>query len=345
MRTFVSVIVITKNNVETLENCIVSLLNQTYPKESYEIIFVDGHSTDGTDKMIKRYAKNHSLLKLCYENYGTMGYARNLGVSKSKGSIIAFTDGDAVVPKDWIERITNVFNNDVRLAAIGGLEILVSSGESGRIIESWRRLKRVTGIKAVACIRTVNFAIRRHALLSCGGFDPKLSHRDEAELLARLYSKAKTTNILYDPEIVVHHKRPPSRKIGARIRKVFEKSLVGTSVLMRRYVMKVAVANPSSSLGTSFLLILACIAGGPLFLFSIAAGWLTNISVIALLLYLVILLIYMTAVFLRTRKVNLVIPLILTSHLVVRIAGTFFGLIKWFLDFVTQKFGRVEAVT
>jgi len=41
MLPFVSVIVITKNNTKTIEDCIVSLVNQTYPKESHEIIIAE----------------------------------------------------------------------------------------------------------------------------------------------------------------------------------------------------------------------------------------------------------------------------------------------------------------
>lgn len=336
MLPFISVIVITKNNAKTVENCIVSLLNQTYPKENYEIIFVDGYSIDGTDKVIKKYSRDHSFLKLYYENYGTMGYARNLGISKSRGDIIAFTDGDAVLPKDWVERIVKAFNN-VQLVAVGGLDVIVSSDESGSIIDSWRRLRKAKGVKAIPCIKTVNFAIRRDAVLSCGGFDPTLNHLDEAELLARLYSKTKAGNVFYDPEIIVYHKRPQSTKMGRRIKKVFKKSVVATSVLMRRYMMKVAIENPISPLATSFYLILACIVTIPLFLFSIATGLFTSILMFTLLLYLVILSIYLVHMFLKTRKVTLFIPLILTTDCVVRFAGTFFGLIKWFRDFVYAR--------
>jgi len=332
MLPFVSVVVITKNNAKTVEECIFSLLNQTWPKENYEIIFVDGHSSDGTDKLIKKYAKDHLFLKIYYENYGTMGYARNLGVSKSKGDIIAFTDGDAVAPKDWIENIANMFDHAVQLIAMGGLDIMVFSGESGRIIDSWRRLRRAVGVKAIPCIKTVNFAIRRDAILSCGGFDQGLNHWDEAELMARLYSKTKACKILYDPEIIVYHKRERASSVGMRIKKIFKKSLVGTPILVRRHMIKVAIANPTSSIGTSFLLILACSAGIPFFLFSIATGSFTNILAIVSLLYMVILSIYMVAVFLRIRRVTIVIPLILTIDLVVRLAGTCFGLLKWFRD-------------
>ncbi len=335
MLPFVSIIVITRNNAETIEKCIASLLNQTYPKEKYEVIFVDGHSNDGTDKAIAKHAEHNPSLGLYYEDYGTMGYARNLGIEKSKGEIIAFTDGDAFVPESWLERIVNAFV-DGTLAAIGGFDILVSSKESSRIIDSWRRTKNAAGVKAIPCIKTVNFAIRRDALLSCGGFDPSLSHWDEAELMARL-SKADIGNILYDPEIVVYHMRSRPSGFSTRIKRVFRKSLSGTSVLMRNHMMRVAVANPASNLGTSFFMILAVVVGIPLLLFSVAVGLLMNILFLGLVSYLIVLSLYLAEMFRRTRRVDFRVPLLLAVDGVAQFLGTFCGLLKWLLQSVATK--------
>jgi glycosyltransferase involved in cell wall biosynthesis len=328
MLPFVSVIVITKNNAKTIEDCIVSLVNQTYPKENYEVIFVDGRSGDGTEEVIKKYMRTCQLLKLFYEDYGTMGYARNLGVRKSKGEIIAFTDGDAVLPENWIESIVNRFRENA-LVAVGGLDILISSSGSSRIIDSWRRLKKTVGIKAIPHIKTVNFAIRRDALVSCGGFDLRLSHLDEGELLARLYAKTKTNGILYDPEIVVYHKRAKSIAITGRIKKVFRKSVIGTPVLMRRYMAKVAIANPLSPIAIGLYLILVCVFGVPLSLLLIMLGLFTTLFVITVFLYIVALGVYMVDVFLKNRKVVASIPFVLTVDVIARLAGTFVGLVKW----------------
>jgi glycosyltransferase involved in cell wall biosynthesis len=336
MASFVSVIVITRNNAKTIDDCIIGLLHQTCLRESYEIIVVDGHSTDGNDKIVEKYASNDSSIRLFYENQGTMGFARNLGISKSKGDIISFTDGDAVLPTDWIERIVDMFKHDVKLIAIGGFDKLVSSSESSRVIDSWRRLKRVTGVKAIPCIKTVNFAIRREAIISCGGFDQSLSHWDETELLARLYAKTKNGNILYDPNLVVYHKREQTSSIS-RVRKVFRKSLVGTPVLMRKHMMEVAIANPFSPLATSFYMILICVVGLPIFALSIVTGLFVDILLSALLIYLIMLGIYFVRMFLKTRIFVPVTPLILTIDFVVRIFGTLIGIAKWIKDIFTRS--------
>jgi glycosyltransferase involved in cell wall biosynthesis len=297
---------------------------------------VDGHSNDGTDEIIKKYVGDYPFLKLCYENYGTMGYARNLGVSESKGDIIAFTDGDAVVPKDWIEKIAGFFA-DSNLVAVGGLDLLVSSSESDRIIDSWRRLGKTVGVRAIPSIKTVNFAIRRNAVLSCGGFDPELSHWDEAETLARIYSRKGDAEILYDPEVIVYHKRAKPLDLISRIRKTFRKSLVGTSVLMRRHMMKVALVNPISSIGISFLMIPVCIIGILAIAFSIVTGLFLQILVLGFLIYIVALGVYSISIFRKISTFAPKIPLILTVDFIIRFIGTFFGLIRWCITLKKAK--------
>ena len=51
----VSVIVPVYNGEKTIEKCILSLMDQDYPRDRYEIIVVDHGSTDGTAKIVKQF--------------------------------------------------------------------------------------------------------------------------------------------------------------------------------------------------------------------------------------------------------------------------------------------------
>jgi glycosyltransferase involved in cell wall biosynthesis len=328
---FASVVVITKNNSKTIGETITSLLNQTYPSDMYEIVVVDGHSNDGTDEIVTQFTKGNSNVRLLYENRGTMGYARNIGVEQSRGDVILFIDGDAQAPKDWIEKMVGALEGN--LTVVGGLDILVSSSESTQIMDSWRRLKKIYGVKAIPCIKTVNFAVKRNALLSCGGFDPSLSHWDEAEVMARIYSKMKDARILYDPSIVVYHRHSRTSSLVRRIKGVFRRSVNGTAVLMRRHMIRVAIASPTSTIGVSFLLIPLCISGIIAVVLSIVTGLLLRNLIISLIVYLVALGTYVFFMFRRTRSSSLRVPLILTIDLVVRLTGTLVGLVKWLFSF------------
>jgi hypothetical protein len=189
------------------------------------------------------------------------------------------------------------------------------------------------GIKAIPCIKTVNFAIRRHALLSCGGFDPALSHWDEAEVMARLWSKMNDAKILYDPDIIVYHKHAGRSSPYRRIKGIFKRSVNGTAVLMRRHMIKVAISSPTSTIGVSFILIPLCISCIIAIFLSFITGFLLGSLIIGLLTYAVILGIYIVQMFRRTRSYSLRMPLLLTVDFVVRLAGTFLGLVKWSFSF------------
>jgi glycosyltransferase involved in cell wall biosynthesis len=332
MLPFVSVIVVTKNNAQTIEKCIKSLLTQDYPSEFYEIVFVDGHSVDGTDEIIKKYAKDYPIIQLHYEEHGTIGYARNVGINKSRGEIILFIDGDAYSPKEWIKKIVEKFINNDRLAIIGGLDVLVSSGRvissSSSVIDSWRRLKRNVGIKAIPCIKTVNFAIKRTVALACGGFDPTLSYWEEPELMARLYVKMGIDDILYDPKIIVYHQRRIANTYS-RIRKVFRNSVICVPVFLRKHMIHVALANPASPLATNLYMVFACVIGIPLLTCLTAYGLLLSSLTIILPLYLFLLGIYTFYACVRTKKFTWTLPFTLTLSCTVRLVGTLFGLIRW----------------
>lgn len=340
---FVSIVVITRNNSKTIRECIDSLLDQTYPKEKFELIFVDGHSNDGTDEIIREFSVGFPHIKLCYENCGKMGYARNLGVSNSNGDILAFTDADAVLPRAWLEKLVNVFS-DPDIIAVGGMDLLVSDGQSDKIIDSWRRLKKAVGVKAIPCIKTVNLGIRRDELLSCGGFDPALSHWDEAEMLARLQQEMVNGQILYDPEIVVYHKRPGNKGIRSRIRKTFQKSVIGTPVLTRNRMIKIALANPTSSIGIAFLFIPFCLASITLLLLSVAIGRLVQMIIFGLLTYLVFMSIFAFSMYRKAHHFNMKIPLLLTVDFVVRFFGTLLGLCRLLYEFVLKSSKRTSVI-
>lgn len=49
----------------------------------------------------------------------------NVGINVARGDIIAFIDGDAYPPKDWLGKIVAAFTGNDRLAVLGGIDFLV----------------------------------------------------------------------------------------------------------------------------------------------------------------------------------------------------------------------------
>ena len=92
----VSVIVPIYNVEKYLDECMVSLLNQTL--KDIEIILVDDESPDNCPKMCDEYANKDKRVKVVHKKNGGLGFARNSGLDVATGEYVAFIDSD-----DWIK--------------------------------------------------------------------------------------------------------------------------------------------------------------------------------------------------------------------------------------------------
>ena len=96
MNDLISVIVPIYNVEKYINQCIDSIINQTY--KNLEIILVDDGSPDNCGRICDEYAKKDSRIKVVHKENGGVCSARNIGMEKSTGKWIAFIDSD-----DWIE--------------------------------------------------------------------------------------------------------------------------------------------------------------------------------------------------------------------------------------------------
>jgi glycosyltransferase involved in cell wall biosynthesis len=102
----ISVIVPAYNEETSITTCLRSLCNQTLERDEYEIIVVDGNSSDRTRELAKQYAD-----QVFIQTSKKVGGARNDGVMRAKGEIVATTDADCIIPPDWLEIIKKDFGN------------------------------------------------------------------------------------------------------------------------------------------------------------------------------------------------------------------------------------------
>lgn len=100
----ISVIVPTYNEEASIEECLKSLCSQTIPRNEYEIIVVDGNSKDRTREIAKAYAD-----EVFIQTSKKVGGARNDGVLRARGEIVATTDADCFIPPDWLSKIRKDF--------------------------------------------------------------------------------------------------------------------------------------------------------------------------------------------------------------------------------------------
>lgn len=113
----ISVVTVSYNAVSTIEQTILSVINQTYPHIEY--IIIDGGSTDGTVDIIKKYAD-----KIAYwvsEPDKGIYDAMNKGIKVATGEWINFMNsGDCLYRNDTIEKILNKSSTTNNVSIIYG---------------------------------------------------------------------------------------------------------------------------------------------------------------------------------------------------------------------------------
>lgn len=206
----ISVIVPTKNSGNRIEKCLTSVLHQSYP--NYEIIVVDGHSSDDTIELASKFP-----VRIFFEEGGTRASACNVGIAHSKGEIVAFTDDDCVVPENWLEHIAMNFANP-SLQVLGGPSL--TPQDSTRLEQAFGAINAhilpftTFGERSVRRVWGCNSAYRKSVIIAAGGFNERLATAEEIELQYRIHRKGG--EISYDHNLIVLHYRRANLRLFFR---------------------------------------------------------------------------------------------------------------------------------
>lgn len=123
----ISVIVSVYNTEKYIEKCLDSLLNQTY--SNIEIVVINDCSTDGSLKILKKYAKKYDNMILIEnkENKG-LSYSRNVGLEKATGKYIGYIDSDDYVDSTYYEQMMKAIKKEKSEIAIADMKIVYEDG-------------------------------------------------------------------------------------------------------------------------------------------------------------------------------------------------------------------------
>jgi glycosyltransferase involved in cell wall biosynthesis len=147
MQPIVSVITISLNSENTIENTIKSVLNQTY--KNIEYIVIDGGSVDNTIRVINKYS--HAIAKIISEKDKGIYDAFNKGLNISAGEYIQFVNSDDILDREKIANCVHYMQRNPHTDIINGdLNMINSSGETYEIIKGkkpdfWTKLE-MTGM-------------------------------------------------------------------------------------------------------------------------------------------------------------------------------------------------------
>jgi cellulose synthase/poly-beta-1,6-N-acetylglucosamine synthase-like glycosyltransferase len=104
-QTQISIIIPARNEEKNIKALLVSILDQSYPKELFEIIVVDDDSSDSTAAIVSQYSQVR-LIQLTERNSNAYKKkAIETGIHAAKGALIVTTDADCTVGKEWLSQI------------------------------------------------------------------------------------------------------------------------------------------------------------------------------------------------------------------------------------------------
>jgi len=215
----VSVCICTYNRCEGLCSALDSVLGQHADGVRFEVIVVDNNSTDETKQVVESFVRRgHSHLRCVFEGQQGLSHARNAGIAVARSPLVAFTDDDVRVARDWVSTIKRAFEEHPDAAWVGGkvLPSWPSPPPRWLTVKDWGPLALAdhgelpfyTSEGCQTCLVGANLAVRRDVLEQYGGFAPHLQRvqdsigsMEDHELQMRLWRANRKG--LYVPELVV----------------------------------------------------------------------------------------------------------------------------------------------
>ncbi len=210
---FVSVVIAARNEEKNLPDLIHDLVNQEYPMNKLEIIFVNDQSSDATGGILTEAAENYAFIKHIRidersSELSPKKHALTLGIEAAQGDIIVSTDADCRVPKFWVSSMAySVVQN-------GGITVGYSSVKGDSFFDQYQRMDFLGIITANAGVAGwgsywsgtgQNLAYKKFDFESIGGFEPvkdKISGDDM--YLVQAISNMQSGALNIDPNSFVY---------------------------------------------------------------------------------------------------------------------------------------------
>jgi glycogen synthase len=212
MLTF-SIVINTYNRAHTLPRTLESLQSLRHSK--FEVIVVNGPSSDGTEQVLERF---RDRIKLGRCGQANLSMSRNIGIAMAAGDVVCFLDDDAVPEPDWLDQLATGYA-DPGVAAVGGYirdhtgysfqckAVVCDRFGRGESFDTLQQGRLDTGARPFRfpSLTGTNSSFRRNALLAVGGFDEEFVYfLDETDVMVRLIDAGY--RVEYVPNAEIHHK-------------------------------------------------------------------------------------------------------------------------------------------
>jgi succinoglycan biosynthesis protein ExoA len=294
---FISVIVPVRNEAKHIEYVLDQLVHQHYDHERFEIIVVDGVSTDGTPDLVTNYAKGYANIRLFSNPHRLSSAARNIGIRQSRGDVVLIVDGHCELEDDMLLcKLAKAFERSgadclgrpqpLDISQTTPLQRAIAIARSSRLghhPDSFIYSKEERFVPAIS----VAVAYRRNVFDKVGYFDEHFDACEDVEFNYRV-DQARL-KCFFTPDITVHYQ--PRSSLRGLFRQLFRYGR-GRVRLVRKHPLLTSVGTFAPLV--LLIWILSIFGLSILYPTAIIAG------VITLLLYITVLI--AGAIFLTIRK-------------------------------------------
>lgn len=219
MKNLISVILPVYNRAQTIEVAVNSVLTQSNP--DFELIIVDDCSTDKTVETIANFRDARINLFQLEKNQGAAA-ARNIGIRKSRGSIISFLDSDDYYEPDFLKVSRDILKDTP--PNIGFMWTGVRYRRGSELKEtSWvpvfKENTYLTFLHNLQIGTGAGVCVKREVFENCGYFDEKLPAAEDTEFFLRISQKY---DYVYTTDILINVVKDSTDRMSQNFSKVAE---------------------------------------------------------------------------------------------------------------------------
>jgi GT2 family glycosyltransferase len=245
-----SVIVCTRNRSHAILDCLESVraaFEAAAPVEG-ELVVVDNASTDDTSAIVQHWARRSGLtVRLEREARRGLAAARNRGIRTASGELLALTDDDCRMDRNYVIDLLLHDAADTDLVLRGGRVDLGDPGDLPLTIKTDRSAGRWSRAMNSArhfnlgnCMLGCNMVMPRDAVTRIGLFDERLGAGtripagEDTDYVFRAYLEGITIEYVPDMAVAHHH----GRKLASQGRALNKSYAVGAGALYAKYMFK-----------------------------------------------------------------------------------------------------------
>ena len=195
------------NEEKNLKDFLNSVCDQNQNFWSFELVVVDGGSTDRSRIIIDKFRRYFPITGIINEKRN-LGFIRNYGSQIARGEILLFTNSDSILAPDLLRNIDQRFRENKKLFALSGRTIPLNTGDLTRYSYiSFDKLRKFYSMFGRFSPSGNFLAIRKQLFVAIGGF-PEVPINEDGELGSKIsrFARLNKLDVAFDENLTIFHR-------------------------------------------------------------------------------------------------------------------------------------------